>query len=676
MYKYFLTLLVLFYSQHQMNAQPVVDSLKMSLKHLKHTERIDQLNQIFRQYVCSRPDSALVYHALLKTDLKKLDYARGEVETVKNYGTMKYCMGQLDSALYYFEQAAQQAREDEVADLEGVLYNNMGSMYRMKGEIDKALINYQKCRNVGLQLNDTLLILSSTNGLGDLLKKRGYLDSALNYFLAAEQMAMSNQNLRMLVPTRLNIYAIYFKSQPENLNEAEINETKKWAEELNDKISIASLLQLLGGKYYNDRAYDQAIKVMEEGLSVLEGLSELYVSINLNQGIANAYEKKGEYLKAISYNNEGIALAKKGGMSAELLHLYGNNASNYLELKNYPEAIKHANLALSFTDSTEIDEYVPEIHEYLARIYAETGEFERAYAAQREHYLTYKEFEFRKNKQQLAELQTQYETEKKEAAIASLSQQAVIQGLEIEQKNLTISIGAVFVILIGGVIFFTYRQRSFKNKQAQMELEQRFLRSQLNPHFISNALLAVQNFMLKNQADQAATYLSKFAKLMRETLENSRQEFIPIEDEVQMLTNYLDIHKMRMNNAFDFDIHLDENIDPESDTIPPMFIQPFVENAIVHGMEPEKRKGNISLHFAKEGEFITIAVKDNGGGYSSIRPENMERRSLSTTIIRERINLFNKSLKRKIQLVLVDITSENGEIMGAKVELKVPFQYV
>ena len=130
------------------------------------------------------------------------------------------------------------------------------------------------------------------------------------------------------------------------------------------------------------------------------------------------------------------------------------------------------------------------------------------------------------------------ETEKKEIEIASLSQQASIQTLEIQQKNQMIIIGLVVGLFIVVVIYFFFKQREIKKQQAQTELEKRFLRSQLNPHFISNALVAEQSFMLKNDAESAALYLTKFSKLMREILENSRKEFIPVEEEVSMLKNY------------------------------------------------------------------------------------------------------------------------------------------
>jgi sensor histidine kinase YesM len=234
--------------------------------------------------------------------------------------------------------------------------------------------------------------------------------------------------------------------------------------------------------------------------------------------------------------------------------------------------------------------------------------------------------------------------------------------------------GILAMLFLAISAYLLYKQRSLKQENIQTEIEQRFLRSQLNPHFIFNALLAIQNFMLKNNAQAAALYLTKFSKLMREILETSRHSYITIFDEVEMLTNYMDIHKLRLNDAFEYEINIDENIDPESDSIPPMFIQPFVENAIEHGISHMEHGGLVSLSFKKEISFISIEVLDNGGGLSQEPNATKLHRSLASTIIAERIALFNKTIRHKIALTVEEVKGENGEVLGTCARLKVPFQ--
>ena len=268
-----------------------------------------------------------------------------------------------------------------------------------------------------------------------------------------------------------------------------------------------------------------------------------------------------------------------------------------------------------------------QVYEDRVKILNKLGRFQEvasSYEILRTHE---KELYTTRQSNQLSFARAKYETEKKEAEIASLSQKSFIQALEIRQKNQALIIGLIVFLFVLAAIFFLYKQRETKKQQSQIELEQRFLRSQLNPHFISNALVAVQSFMLKNDTETAALYLTKFSKLMREILENSRKEFIPVGEEINMLKNYLDIHKLRLG-TFDFSIELDETIDPETDTIPPMFVQPFVENAVEHGISGLTEGGKIDLIFRKEGDYISISINDNGQGLQN--NNSVEHTSLST----------------------------------------------
>ncbi|MEQ9007678.1 MAG: histidine kinase, partial [Ekhidna sp.] len=232
-------------------------------------------------------------------------------------------------------------------------------------------------------------------------------------------------------------------------------------------------------------------------------------------------------------------------------------------------------------------------------------------------------------------------------------------------------LGSVFGLTL---LYLFFQQRSIRAKHQHSELEHRFLRFQLNPHFIFNALASIQNYMLKNNSKDAGIYLAKFSKLMRQILENSRQEFIPIAEEVIMLENYLDVHQLNTIKPFTYEINIDENIDQESVCIPPMFIQPFVENAIEHGISKTTRKGEIGVSIRKEDDSIHITIRDNGIGINATT-KTPEHKSLASKIIQERIAVFNKSLKNKIQIQLEEVV-ENNEVMGTLVRLKLPYHFI
>jgi LytS/YehU family sensor histidine kinase len=273
------------------------------------------------------------------------------------------------------------------------------------------------------------------------------------------------------------------------------------------------------------------------------------------------------------------------------------------------------------------------------------------------------------------ELQTKYETNKKDAEIKDLAQQNAMKALEAKQKNQFILFGSLAFLAILGGLFFWSKQREVKERANKAEIEQRFLRSQLNPHFIFNALDSIQSYVLKNDSLKASTYMSQFSRLMRQVLENSREKFILLEEEISMLENYMELQKLQPNTEFSYQFDIDDSIDPEFLSIPPMFVQPFVENAIEHGVI--NGKGEISIRFTKENDLVNISVSDNGVGLSQntqLITKTVTHKSLATSIIRERIDNYNEKLKTNIQLLVSEIVGDNKEVLGTKVELKVPFQ--
>ncbi len=253
--------------------------------------------------------------------------------------------------------------------------------------------------------------------------------------------------------------------------------------------------------------------------------------------------------------------------------------------------------------------------------------------------------------------------------------------LRIEKdRYIIIALGGVILIIIL-LFIMIYRQWQLKYHQRILSLEQRLLRSQMNPHFIFNSLMNIQNFMLSNDVKKANNYLTRFARLIRAILENSREEFISLEEEIDMLRNYLDLQKLRHNNKMDYEISIDEHIITEDVLMPPMLTQPFVENAIEHGIMLKEGKGLVNIEICQNNEYLLVIINDNGVG----RKEAMARRetpqktqrSLSTKITRERIELYNSKAKSKIELKISDIKDENAKtILGTSVKLKIPLSKI
>lgn len=229
------------------------------------------------------------------------------------------------------------------------------------------------------------------------------------------------------------------------------------------------------------------------------------------------------------------------------------------------------------------------------------------------------------------------------------------------------------------IIRFIIKSRNKKRKKAleyQLEvsrLEARALRSQMNPHFIFNSLNSIQSFILKNDRDSAYKFLGKFSVLIREILEHSRSEKISIEDEVRMLSNYLDLEKMRANNSFEYTIEVDRQIVPHKFDIPIMLLQPIIENAVVHGVLPlEDRKGHISIAFQLMANDLEITIRDNGIGRKASMELNLRKdhyhQSFGVDISKERVNQIRPD-QDDSQFEIIDLVDVSGQAIGTEVKI-------
>lgn len=220
-------------------------------------------------------------------------------------------------------------------------------------------------------------------------------------------------------------------------------------------------------------------------------------------------------------------------------------------------------------------------------------------------------------------------------------------------------------------------EKQLLTTQAELIRSQKFaLRSQMNPHFIFNSLNSIQNFVLKNDVDSANYYLSNFSILMRKVLEYSQYNFITLAEELEMIQLYLKMEKMRFSRKFDIEIKISQDIDQHLVRIPPMLLQPYLENAILHGLQLIKHKGLLQVLVEDHEDFMTILIIDNGIGREKARAirERTGHKSKGLANIEKRIQLYNKISEKHLSVNIVDLFDENGEPAGTRVEIKVPYE--
>jgi len=428
------------------------------------------------------------------------------------------------------------------------------------------------------------------------------------------------------------------------------------------------------------KEWETAMNFFKETVALAEKNADKIVSKS-NMGIAyvnlaDLYTKGPKPIdeKAFLSNLEkATAIAKKYNVKIIFRSAIGLQGFYFTQKGDYAKA------ELLFIDGITYQLHLPYTDNYLlATFYSclkdvsvKRHDFE-AYYKYDTLYSKYTQLKYKESTQSMLQnADARYESSKKAERIKQLELEN-----ELEQQNKLLGYGIAGVLLIGLVFMFRsyyYRQRYYQNREdflqqeqannelkmqlmeketienlsARLFLERRLLRSQMDPHFIFNALGNIQSMILQKDTIPAVSYLNKFAKLTRQVLEQSRKETISLEEEINTLKNYIELQQLRLNNGFDYVIECDENVETDI-LIPPLLIQPFIENAVEHGLKPQENNvhGLIEIYF-KEDEThqnLVCTIKDNGIGLAASRKLriNDKHESLSTTITDERLSKMQK----------------------------------
>ncbi|NNE54549.1 MAG: histidine kinase, partial [Flavobacteriales bacterium] len=237
----------------------------------------------------------------------------------------------------------------------------------------------------------------------------------------------------------------------------------------------------------------------------------------------------------------------------------------------------------------------------------------------------------------------------------------------------------LLAMLLGFLAYLSYRFFINKSRKSAImeakvaQLEQSALRAQMNPHFIFNSLNSIQSYIANNENDRAVRFLAKFARLVRTMLSHSRSNKISLQEEIESLTLYMDLEKMRFKEKFDFEVTIDEDVDTHDIMLPPLLIQPYLENAIIHGLAQKRSKGKINLYYIQQGKYLYATVTDNGIGIEQSKKQkkgNSLHKSVGMTITQKRLEMLDAGNKdRKVNIE--EIKDRQGEVLGTKVEVKI-----
>jgi tetratricopeptide (TPR) repeat protein len=446
--------------------------------------------------------------------------------------------------------------------------------------------------------------------------------------------------------------------------------------EKGDQPGLAHAYRSIGDIYYDQGNNPEALKNYLASLEIEEETGNKQGMAYSYRNIGTVYEDQGNYPQALKNHFTSLKIWKeigdKRGMAVSSLTI-GNI---YAQKKKYQEAGDYLNNALSLAREIGSIDNLNEIYSSLKTLDSLQGNFSgqlkhyRVYVANRDSLVS------EEGQKKLFRTQMQFEFEKKEAAAkveqdkkdaaaaATAKRQALIRNSILSVTGIA---GILSILLLR--LFNRRRKTSFEKQVAEVEMKA--LRSQMNPHFIFNSLHSINSYIMDNDKKIASDYLGKFSKLMRMILENSREQEVTLEEDLLALELYLELEAMRFENKFTYKIEVAENIDKENTLVPPLILQPFVENAILHGLQHKQGNGKILIHVGKEDNMMICTVEDNGVG----RQKAMELKetaaahkdeSLAMKITSARIDIINKIKRTKASVSLTYLSE------GMRVEVKLP----
>ncbi|MEE9364388.1 MAG: histidine kinase [Cellulophaga sp.] len=545
-----------------------------------------------------------------------------------------------DSSLYYAEKSIKSVYDSKVFRLLDEkkltnVYTVKGHSLYTQGYYKKSIVAYQKALDL-IKKHPYIWESFVVVGIADNHYKLGNDSLALKYMLQVSKdslfMGYNNSAIRIYK----KIGSLYQDIGNTDMAKKYFEKSLEYSENSDYKISLPSIYGSLGSIFLVEKNVDSTVYYYKKAV---EAEFKYNVKPENHQGIQESSDFRKEYIAVI-----------EGDLDSAI--------------RNLKELVKKIN---SFeVINIEDKDLMVKIVKTLGMAYEKQGNSKEYQKLLEESFTFLERFHQGQLKEDLQNLETQYQTKEKDFSIVQLEQQKEQQDTIIKQQR-AIAIGLVaFSLVLSGLGYLLWRQRKIKTQYEKENLEQRLLRSQMNPHFIGNAMNTISALVVK-KSENTIPYIKKLSSLFRLVLTNSREEFVSLEDEITIIKNYLELQS-NFSTMFDFSFLIDENIHLEEIIIPPMLIQPLVENAIVHGLAKTENKGVIVVEILvqeKKG-LLLCRISDNGIGYQNTL-DSKNSTSVSGDIIKERL----VTLKRKFKVDARIQIEEKKK--GVVVELYLPF---
>ncbi len=449
-----------------------------------------------------------------------------------------------------------------------------------------------------------------------------------------------------------------------------------------DSTSVSEGYLRLGTSFCGDsvksvrRNYFKADSLLRESLKISLNMKDTTLaSLAFANTGWNFYLEKMYDSSLINYDRS-LRYSLAGKRYHASANSFGNIGTIYRDLGEYDKSVKYYKKAIEQARVIDDVENLRWIYEDMGKLYLILKDTSKAFQT----YVQFKKFNdiylIKDKSQGLADARVRYEADshKKEVELLSLRL----------KNNRLLNYGFAGLVLLTIVMgLLLYRGEQLKNKRRISEMNHKIseitqanLRQQMNPHFIFNTLNSIQYYMYQHDKLATNNYLTKFSNLMRKVLDNSQHTTVPLSDELSALKLYLELESIRFKDKFDYEIKIDEDIDPLMYKIPTMLIQPYVENSISHGLIPLEGKGTVRIDLELKEDYILCIIEDNGIGREASKERNQKKEnihnSLGTQITKSRLDLVNELYGTSLKIIYTDLKNENGDPEGTRVEFHIP----
>lgn len=580
-----------------------------------YTSRMSELAGIY--YFEGNKDSALFFLEAALNVARKRDDAEGTCLIYGNMASIELYRRRIPRAMELYQEALQIAEKKKLRYLESSVLHNIGIVLFSEERYEDAATYYQRAVIIDLERKDTIGLIYNYSSLCNCFSDLG--DTAQARLSCNNAEKLLNYKERSTSAIRL-----------EQLRLEEIKRTLQ--------INIANLL-------LNDKQYQEVIVRMMPYWNNRENIKDTVQYARLLGKLAAAYEGLGNF-------NQSLFFALK---AEELIG--SNKAEHWDACRDY--------------------------YALQGRAYAAKGLYSEAYRVQKLYQEASDSFSTKEKNKRINELHTRYETEKKSGQIVSLRKEQRVY-------RLLVILAGFFALLAVGFLLQTRRSKKlqvavYKQEQEIQQnryetelaaLEQTALRAQMNPHFIANALTSIHNMVAENDKKKSDAFISNFARLIRQTLENSTQTFIPLEEEIAFVQLFLELEQNRAQPSFDFEIITPPGFNTKEYSFPSMLLQPFLENCIQHAFViPNKQPNRIQVSFVLD-EYLTCEITDNGTGFQKNTAKKtitgIPQQPMGIALVQKRIEAINKRYAAKILLLITDIPETQTGLTGTRVQLRVP----